>query len=52
MARRALVPALGGYGPELAAATDAPWSASTAEAALRPLSAITLPAGWVAAPHM
>ena len=30
----------------------APSSARTASAALRPFRAITLPAGWVAAPHM
>ncbi len=36
----------------LSVSIEAPWSASTALAALRPLSAMTLPAGCVAAPHM
>ena len=35
----------------LQAGSAAPWSTSTAAAALRPFSAITLPAGWVAAPQ-
>ncbi len=39
---------LGAHAP----GSSAPVSASTAAAALRPLRAMTLPAGWVAAPHM
>ena len=38
--------------PAYAAASATPTSASTAAAALRPFRAMTLPAGWVAAPHM
>ena len=39
-------------GSAYAAASATPASARTAAAALRPFSAMTLPAGWVAAPHM